>query len=119
MFLLLFLTAALPLQPILANAHTSTNLPMCCRRTGLHHCMAMESEFNSSLSPGSNPPRFTPAPCPMWKLILGSSLTASSIVARGVASQSIAVGTVLDGAMRCGSAYRLRRGPIRAPPSIE
>ena len=62
---LLLLTALLPLQPLIASAQADASLPACCRRSGAHHCMMMQSMM---LTDSGTQPSVRPAPCPLWKI---------------------------------------------------
>ena len=70
---LLLLTALLPLQPLIASAQADASLPACCRRSGAHHCMMMQSMM---LTDSGTQTSVRPAPCPLWKITVSPAVVA-------------------------------------------
>jgi hypothetical protein len=70
---LLLLTALLPLQPLIASAQADASLPLCCRRSGAHHCMMLRSV---ALADSGTQPSVRPSPCPLWKVTVSPAVVA-------------------------------------------
>jgi hypothetical protein len=70
---LLLLTALLPLQPLIASAQADASLSACCRRTGAHHCMMMETMM---LADSGTQSSVRPSPCPLWKIAVSPAVVA-------------------------------------------
>jgi hypothetical protein len=72
-FVLLLLTAFLPLQPLLASAQADAGLPACCRRNGTHHCMMLQT---MAMADSGTQSFVRPSPCPFWKLAVSPAVVA-------------------------------------------
>jgi hypothetical protein len=90
---LLLLTALLPLQPLIASAQADASLPACCRRSGAHHCMLMQSMM---LTDSGNQASVRPAPCPMWKMTIGPAVVAVAAAPLLISSKPAVAEDVVD-----------------------
>ncbi|MHB1672980.1 MAG: hypothetical protein ACYCSP_01900 [Acidobacteriaceae bacterium] len=113
-WILLLLTALLPLQPLLAGAQADAGLPACCRRNGAHHCMMLQA---MTMADSGTQSSVSPAPCPLWKLTVRPAVVAVAGTAPTLPSQPAIAGDVAVISPPFHLARRALSRAARAPPS--
>ncbi|MEO6828690.1 MAG: hypothetical protein ABI164_02695 [Acidobacteriaceae bacterium] len=116
-FVLLLLTAFLPVQPLVASVQQEANLPACCRRNGAHHCIMPGSTPAAMLLAASVRRSFTPPPCP-WKLAVTPAMVAAAGSSFWLNSQPVPVADVFAGSSPFFLSLRDRSQSARAPPAV-
>ncbi|MGO8717601.1 MAG: hypothetical protein ACLQMO_00100 [Acidobacteriaceae bacterium] len=115
-WILLLLTALLPLQPLLASAQADASLPACCRRNGAHHCMMLQAMMMAMADSGSQP-IVHPSPCPLWKLPVNPAVVAATGTAPVLPSQPAIAEDVVATTARFLFVRLARSRSARAPPT--
>jgi hypothetical protein len=113
--LLLVLTGLLPVQPLLADAVSATDLPACCRRMGAHHCMMRELVFLASSSKTSRHFQAQVDPCP-WRFVRAGSIAPLSTVPVATHGPNFTDFLTSNARRAHSSDAHLRLRPARAPP---
>ncbi|MGC1783741.1 MAG: hypothetical protein WA708_14560 [Acidobacteriaceae bacterium] len=114
-FVLLLLTAFLPLRPLLASAQQEASLPACCRRNGAHHCMMLQY---AAVADASGHASILPSPCPLWKLAAAPAVVAAAATPLQMLSQPALLGNVPVAQSVVLSVSIVRHQSTRAPPVI-
>jgi hypothetical protein len=112
---LLLLTALLPLQPLIASAQADASLPACCRRSGAHHCMMMQSMM---LTDSSTQTSVLPAPCPLWKMTISPAVVAVAAAPLLISSKPAVAEDVVVLAPSFLVVRLTRSRSARAPPAV-
>jgi hypothetical protein len=87
-FLLLILTAWLPMPSLLASG-LPDQLPACCRQGGAHHRMMMEMMAHAGSAKAA-----VQAPCPHWKPAVTPAIVPAAVPTMAPASRFSAVGWI-------------------------
>lgn len=114
-WILLLLTALLPLQPLITSAQADTSLPACCRRNGTHHCMMMAMML--AMTDSGSQPIVHPSPCPLWKLTVNPAVVAATGTAPALPSQPAIAEDVVVTTAPFLFVRLVRSRSARAPPT--